>query len=64
MDAHRVIGRYRAIEKRPALVAGVLLSQSGEGPPFIPKSKDVVLERGQVELARDRRKRARGALVK
>ena len=36
MDAHRVVGRDRAVEEAPALAARVLGTQPGERPPLAP----------------------------
>ena len=58
VDAHRVVGRDRAVEKRPALVAGVLGAEARERPPLVPQREHLVLERGQIGLPGYRLKRA------
>ena len=53
VDAHRVVGRDRAVEEAPARSAGVLGAQSGEGPPFTPYVEELVLLGDEVGLRAD-----------
>ena len=43
MDAHRVVGRDRAVEEAPPRTAGVLGAQPRERPTLAPQIQDLVL---------------------
>ena len=53
VDAHRVVGRDRAIEKAPARPAGVLRAQAGERPAITPAGEHLVLGADEIGLAAD-----------
>ncbi len=58
VHAHRVVRSYGSVEERPALVGGVLRPQQRERVALAPRSENLVLERRQIRLPRDRLKRA------
>ena len=53
VDAHRVVGRDRAVEEAPLRAAGVLRPQPGERPPVAPVGQDRVLLGDEVGLRAD-----------
>ena len=53
VDAHRVVGRDRAVEEAPVRPAGVLGAQPGEGPPLAPGVEDLVLLGDEIGLRAD-----------
>ena len=53
VDAHRVVGRDRAVEEAPARAARVLGPQPGERPSLAPSGEHLVLGRDEVGLGAD-----------
>ena len=53
MDAHRVVGRDRAVQEAPALTARVLGTQAGECPALTPDIEDLVLLRNEIRFGAD-----------
>ena len=53
VDAHRVVGRDRAVEEAPARAAGVLRAEAGERAPVAPLGEDLVLLGDEVGLRAD-----------
>ena len=53
MDAHRVVGRDRAVQERPGRAARVLCPQASEGAPLAPLRQDVELLGWEIGQAGD-----------
>src|SRR5262249_46092800 len=52
VDAHRVVGRDRTVDERPAGAASVLLDELLERPRLLPESENLALECWKVYGAR------------
>src|SRR5512138_2526028 len=52
MDAHRVVGRDRAVDEGPARLAPVDLTLLLEGPVLLPEVQDFMLLGDEIDLVR------------